>query len=88
MANHTTSNIVTTDGLYNLLFLNPEFETETDEENRDYMTSRFLDAFAELDYKTGNWYWKDDAPDAGETIEAILDADDAPEGIRAWYEEH
>lgn len=88
MTRYTIDNIVEPEALTHLLFVNPHFETEADEDMRDYIIVGYLDACAERKPGTCNWYWLDDAPDMGEVIEGILSAPDAPAGIREWYETH
>lgn len=80
--------IVQRENVIQNLFLNADFETERDEDMRDYIVDRYLDATTERDPKTGNRYWVNDGHDMGEIIDRILEDPDAPAGIAEWYEEH
>lgn len=86
MTAYTTENLV--QDVSALLFLNTDFETDRDFECRDYIVHSYLDVASELDPKTGNRYWLEDAPNVGDVIDQILSNPDAPAGIAEWYEEH
>lgn len=86
MTNYSIDNLV--QDIDALLFLRTDFETEYDRECRDYIVHSYLDVASELDPKTGNRYWLEDAPNVGDVIDQILSNPDAPDGIAEWYEEH
>lgn len=86
MTAYTTENLV--QDVSALLFLHSDFESDRDFECRDYIVKSYLDVASELDPKTGNRYWLEDAPNVGDVIDQILSNPDAPAGIAEWYEEH